>query len=733
MDREKKKRIKRIVALVCIGAVVILLAAMPLLAEKRKQNEGPEASILSGTIEKGSVNTEVIGGGTISAQDPVSISVPTEVKLVEYLVSNGDSVKEGDPIATVDRVTVMTAISSVQETLDHLAEEIEAAGEEQTESDVIALAGGTVKVLYAEEDKAVQDIMLEHGALAVLSLDGLMAVDLTVESDLEVGTGVQVTLADDSTAEGKIVANLMGKLTVTMEDDSYEVGETVQVVTEDGKAIGSGELYIYSPWNATAYAGVVEDINISEGDKVREGKVLMELTDAGESATYKQLVSQRQAYEELMMDLFEMYQTEAVASPCDGVVSGVDKDSVQLLASGKESYSIAFLTNAPNGDDETTYTNYIGTVTAIGQNGWGLSVNPQNVEIADYKNLAEVPLDTAAMTEVLVYNPVQEEGAMTPVYELQGDEWVQLEQANISVGDVLLFAGDAEGNFVWMVRVQKATAEPNVPSEPEENVKPDATEKPDETVQPDAIEKPGETVQPDTSEKPGETVQPDNMTEQGTPSIPNGTYPTGGNTWGDMSGSPQGGMVEAEPEFELYDMEVVEVAAVTPQNEVKLDVTINELDVNSIKIGMSAEVKINALGGEKITATVTDISNTGTNNGGYSYFTVELSMERGENVLIGMNATATMVTATAGNVLTIPANALVEEGTKTVIYTAYDEESQTLLNPVTVQVGVSDGQNVEIVEGLNEGDTYYYAYYDTVEISFTPDFGGGFNAFSFGR
>ena len=43
---------------------------------------------------------------------------------------------------------------------------------------------------------------------------------------------------------------------------------------------------------------------------------------------------------------------------------------------------------------------------------------------------------------------------------------------------------------------------------------------------------------------------------------------------------------------------------------------------------------------------------------------------------------------------------------------------------------VYDGETTEILEGLTTGQTYYYAYYDTLEISFTPDFGGG--GFMFG-
>ena len=142
---------------------------------------------------------------------------------------------------------------------------------------------------------------------------------------------------------------------------------------------------------------------------------------------------------------------------------------------------------------------------------------------------------------------------------------------------------------------------------------------------------------------------------------------------------------------------------------------------------MTAQVNIDALGGEKHTATITEIGNTGTNNGGSSKYVVELTMDRADNMLSGMNATATIVLSTASDVLTVPAAALVEQGNQTVVYTGYDEEKSTLLDPVTVKVGCSDGENVEILDGLASGQRYYYAYYDTLEISFTPDFGvGGF-------
>ncbi len=700
MDKARKKNIKRIIGLVCVVCVVVLLAAMPLLAKQDDKEDGPKASILSATVSTGSIYTELIGGGTLAEEDAVTISVPSAVKLKEFLVANGDAVTEGTAIATVDRVTVMTAISQVQETLEYLSGEIEDAGDVSTSEKVNALAGGTVKIIYAEEGDSVQSVMLEHGALAVLSLDGLMAVDLETEATLAVGTAVTVILSDGTEVSGKIAKNLAGEMTVTVEDDSYTVGDAVQVTAEDGTAVGSGELYIYSPWNATAYAGTVDTIKVSVGDTLSAGKTLMVLSDVGYSATYRQVISQRQEYEDLMLDLFKMYQTETITAPCDGVVSGIDMDSVQLLSDDGQGFVLSFLSNAPNGNDEIQYANYVAKVTAVGQNGWSILVNPQPIPITDYMDLSGVPMDEASMTQVCTYPDtpteedttpapeepsVPEEGAPSegempagenptppteapgtaqlqtvPVYELVNGAWQQIAFSSVGVGDILLFAADQSGEFVWIVRIKKANNEPSMPS---------------------------------------------------------GGFPSGN----------MGGYVQTpEPEFEPYSLDVAEIAAVTPQNTMTLDITIDELDIKSLQVGMTAQVKIDALGGEKYTATITEIGNTGTNNGGNSKYTVELTMDRAENMLSGMNATATIVLSTVNDVLMIPADALVEQGNETIVYTAYDEETETLLSPVIVNVGCSDGETVEILEGLAAGQTYYYAYYDTLEISFTPDFGGGF-------
>lgn len=725
MDKKKKKNIRRIVALACIVSVVLLLAAMPLLARQDNNEDGPKASILSGTVNTGSIDKELIGGGTLAEDDAIAVSVPSSVKLKEFLVSNGEAITEGTAIATVDRVTVMTAISQVQETLEYLSEQIEEAGDTDSEQAVTALAGGIVKLLYAEAGESVQSVMLEHGALAVLSLDGLMAVDLEAESALAVGAAVTVTLSDGTAVAGKITKNLAGEMTVTVEDDSYPVGDAVQVTAEDGTAIGSGELYIYSPWNATAYTGTVDSIEVSVGDKLSAGKTVMVLKDVGYSAAYRQLIGQRQEYEDLMLQLFRMYQTETVTAPCDGVVSGIEKSSVQLLSSAGQGYTISFLSNSPNGDDETLYSNYVGKITTVASNGWVMTVNPQAVPVADYLDLTGVSIDDSLMTQTVLHTQTD-----VPVFTLTEGVWTQVDRSTIGSGDVLLLAADDQGSLVWSVLLQKAAQQPENPDGPEgpgDSTQPGTTT----PTEPSISAEPSTPTEPGTNTAPGTTATPDEATTATVPSGNTGSVPSGGMS-GITGGFPSGGMIEQEPEFELYGLDMAQIAAVTPQGTMTLDITIDELDIKALQVGMTAQVKIDALGGEKYTATISEIGNSGTNNGGNSKYTVQLSMERRGNMLVGMNATATIVLTTASDVLSVPADALVEQGNETVVYTGYDEETETLLDPVIVEVGSSDGETVEILEGLTGGQTYYYAYYDTLEVSFTPDFGNMGGGFMFG-
>ena len=67
---------------------------------------------------------------------------------------------------------------------------------------------------------------------------------------------------------------------------------------------------------------------------------------------------------------------------------------------------------------------------------------------------------------------------------------------------------------------------------------------------------------------------------------------------------------------------------------------------------------------------------------------------------------------------TLPAAALTADSGKSYVYTAYDEKTDTLSGLTEVETGISDGNLVEILSGISEGDSFYYRYADSIEYSF---------------
>ena len=94
-----------------------------------------------------------------------------------------------------------------------------------------------------------------------------------------------------------------------------------------------------------------------------------------------------------------------------------------------------------------------------------------------------------------------------------------------------------------------------------------------------------------------------------------------------------------------------------------------------------------------------------------------------ELMLAGMNVTVNIPVEHAENVNRIPVAAVVDLGTKTVVYRGYDSKKEMLIDPVEVSLGRSDGVFVELLSGLAPGDVYYYGYYDTLPLTDEPDFG----------
>lgn len=193
---------------------------------------------------------------------------------------------------------------------------------------------------------------------------------------------------------------------------------------------------------------------------------------------------------------------------------------------------------------------------------------------------------------------------------------------------------------------------------------------------------------------------------------------SGGTSVSDASGSSSGASQTGDSQETDSSTSGTELSAseystdvalftISPDDTMTLEVSVDELDINSVEIGQEAVVTFDAIEDEEFTGEVTEIGNTASVNGGVAKYTVSISVPKDEEMKQGMNASATITIENRENVITIPVNALQEKGDKVFVYTEKDEDGN-LSGETEVTTGLSDGTTVEITEGLSEGDTVYY-------------------------
>lgn len=321
----KRKLIRNVVIIIAVIAVILVAAVVMLRRNVDQRFAADTAEVLTYQVATGTIHTTVSGSGVLAEVDVEQLTVPVGVTVNEIEVEAGDTVAQGDLLATVDMATVMTTLSNLQDQLDDLDDDINAAKGETVSSRITAGVTGRVKRIFAEKNMDVSSCMARHGALAVLSLDGYMAADLETEK-LSKGDTVTVTRADGTTVEGKVDSAAGTKATVLVTDNGPRFDEEVTVTAADGTLLGKAKLYIHNPLAVTGYAGTISSVTAKENGWVSAASTLFNLKDTSFSANYDTLLRERSELEEDLLGLLTIYRDGAILAPMDGSISSVDLD-----------------------------------------------------------------------------------------------------------------------------------------------------------------------------------------------------------------------------------------------------------------------------------------------------------------------------------------------------------------------------------------------------------------------
>jgi HlyD family secretion protein len=132
--------------------------------------------------------------------------------------------------------------------------------------------------------------------------------------------------------------------------------------------------------------------------------------------------------------------------------------------------------------------------------------------------------------------------------------------------------------------------------------------------------------------------------------------------------------------------------------------TVDEIDVGKLREGMPAKIKIGALPEAKVDGRVSKIAPKSKTAEGATLFDVEIDLLPGKDVILraGYSANADIAVREKADVLLVPERLVAfADGKATVEVPGKGDASPVKKD---VKVGLSDGMNIEVVEGLAEKD-----------------------------
>lgn len=352
----KKKRgrfgraVRKAIKIIVIVAILCGAGLFGLKAYINKQAESSSTTSYSrAVVTRGALEETVYGSGTTSARNQTNVLAEAEGTLTDLRVSVGDAVKVGDILAVMTNTDLDDTITDLEFDLWELDDQILSTSAGSKVTTIEAPAAGRVVAIYAEAGDDALAVFRREGALAIISTDGRMKVELSdVDTASGVSLGEKLTVTGETfIAEGTVIdLTRQGTcLTLNIQDDSLPMGEMVTVARQNGTILGTSTLEVNKPMAVSSYGGTIESVRVSVGDKVKRADTLFKLTDSPLTLKIENLRLQREAAAKSLEEAKQQRENLIIVAPCDGTIATLS------ISEGDEISSGAMLCSILEGED----------------------------------------------------------------------------------------------------------------------------------------------------------------------------------------------------------------------------------------------------------------------------------------------------------------------------------------------------------------------------------------------
>ena len=474
--KQKKKKQKRMRTLILIGAAAVVLAVGTILivnATKKSGDATRQINYTVNTVSSGEISTTISGSGTLAALESQSVTTTEESTVTAVNFAPGDTVKAGDVVLTMTSPEVESDLSDLNDDLSDTRASLATAKQLLTNLKVTASKGGVVKDIKASVGTIVDDM----DYLCLISTDGKMQLSIDATDGMEQYDPVTVVVGEEE-QEGYITKLESGVATVVFEDNSYSVGTSATVKSEDGATLGTGSITVNEYVEVTAASGKIATVAVTDNQTVSKGSTIFKLAEGAPTATYTTLKKTEAKLVDQIADLealltvkadYDCTLTTLAVDTGDKVASGttvctltgsdgytlalsVDELDIATVALGQ---SAKITLDALEGDFTGKVTNisYSGSGTYVTSYTATITTDPIEGAYPGMSATVAVTTDTSGETLIVPVAAVQYDGDTAFVY-LAGDDatlgtTVGESEINLdSLTKVTVTTGMSDGSYI---------------------------------------------------------------------------------------------------------------------------------------------------------------------------------------------------------------------------------------------------------------------------------------------
>lgn len=665
LRKMKRKNKWKLAGIVLAVALVVVVVGRLAAGRRGSRSASAETTVQSATAETGSISTTVEGTGTLQQGTAENVTVPVGIKIEEVLVEAGDAVTAGQQLATVNTASVAAQLLEVEENLDDVKDEIADLSDDADEE-------GTTEYLEALVLKGQRkELRQAKKALKALLDTGAIEVDSDgIIGEVYVSENTEVSSSSGSSGASS-ASGTSGTSTVT-------AANTVMTASAAAMTLSS--------------AGTIKATFLSSSGTAKSN-----------SDTETTIIPSCSL---------------SVTAPVTGAVP-----QNSITTTDKYTGQISWSCNESVFQAGTAYT---ATIVLTAKSGYSFSSDTTKVSIPAASSFKqEVSGDGKTMTISAVFAATAADATGSSTQSGSSTETTagtgnSSGATGSSSGGTTASSGNSSSSDTG------GTSGTNGTSGSDSSSAESTTESKNSGASgsTDASNSTNGTGAAGGNGAGGQSGSGFSRSSAGG-SAGSGSAAAGTST-ASVSADSTGSSSSSGDEYSLYEAAAF---SIVNEDEAVVSIQVDELDILSVKEGQTAAITMDAVEDQEFEGTITKVSATASGDSSSAKYPVEITLEKTDDMLYGMSASATIQVDEAENAVLIPVNALQEEGNSTFVYTENDGDGN-LSGKVEVTTGLSDGSQVEITSGLEEGDTVYYLRTGTdsggSEGTF-PSMGGGKN------